>query len=98
MFNSLARLWNSYLTRRPVARRPISRPRLRFESLEDRVVLAVSVGVDPSTLTLTLRGTAKKETVVILETAGTTSVNIDNNGDGTLDQFLDSYIFMGGIR
>lgn len=72
--------------------------RLVVLPLEDRTVPTVVVGVDPVSLTLTLTGNNKSETVSILETAGTTSINIDNNGDGALDQFLDSYIFLGGVR
>lgn len=98
MFNSLARRLKSSMSRRSSSRRPSSRKRLRLEALENRIVPTVSVAVDPGTLTLSLKGDNKNETVIILETPGTTSVNIDNNGDGTLDQFLDSYVFMGGIR
>lgn len=84
--------------RRSAKRRATSQHRLALLPLEDRTVPTVTVGVNPKTLTLTLTGDAINETVSILETAGTTSINIDNNGDGALDQFLDSYVFMGGIR
>lgn len=84
--------------RHPVQRRSPVRSRLALVSLEDRTVPTVTVGVNAKTLTLTLTGDAVNEKVSILETGGTTSINIDNDGDGALDQFLDSFVFMGGIR
>src|SRR4051812_9221468 len=98
MMSAFVRLCRSlFPMRTPIRRAPIRR-RLMLEQLEDRTVPTVTVLVNPVTSTLTLTGNAKNETVSILETAGPPSVNIDNNGDGALDQFLDSYIFMGGIR
>lgn len=91
MFRSLRRLYKS-------SRRVSYRRRPTLEILEDRAVPTVSVSLDPETLTVHLVGDGKNETVVVLETPGTTSINIDNNGDGALDAFLDTYVFMGGIR
>lgn len=79
-----------------VRRRPSVR--LAVEGLENRIVPTVKVGINAATHTLTLTGDGKNEQVVILETPGTTSINIDNNGDGALDQFLDTFVFNGGIR
>lgn len=82
--------------------RSTSRPRARrladchYSILESRQLLAVNFVPDGTSKTFSLQGDATNQTVIILDVPGVTaSINIDSDGDGALDMFLDSKLFFG---
>lgn len=67
-----------------------------YQALETRRLLAVTWVPDGLNKTFTLTGDTAGQTVIVLDTPGvTSSINIDTDGDGALDVFLDSQLFFG---
>ncbi len=67
-----------------------------YQALESRRLLAVIWVPDGVNKTFTLTGDTVGQTVIVLDTPGvTSSINIDTDGDGALDVFLDSQLFFG---
>lgn len=80
----------------PAVRR---RFRPQLEVLEDRAVPAINVLPDAVNGVITFRGDSKAQNIIILDVPDfTTSINIDSDGDGALDMFLDSALQFGGAE